>query len=90
MLKLVQHADKSGLAYTFTILNTDKINALSLPGGYVYVTRGLLPLAENEAEVASVLTHEIAHVSARHSKQMYEKGEKDFSDMYDRDASIGV
>lgn len=90
-LKLVQHTDKSGLAYTFTILNTDKINALSLPGGYVYVTRGLLALAGNEAEVAGVLAHEIGHVTARHTKQRYEKDDKDFSEMHELEAdTLGV
>ena len=70
-LKLARHADASGLPYTFTILNSDKVNALALPGGYVYITRGLLALAENEAEMAGVLAHEIGHVTARHTAERY-------------------
>ncbi len=70
-LKLARYADTSGLAYTFTILNSDKINALALPGGYVYITRGLLALADNEAEMAGFLAHEIGHVTARHTAERY-------------------
>lgn len=53
--------------FTFTVLNSPIVNAMALPGGYVYVTRGLLALAQNEAEVAGVLGHEIGHVVARHT-----------------------
>lgn len=59
------------LLYTFTILNDEKVNAFALPGGYVYITRGLLALAENEAEVAGVLAHEIGHITARHSAERH-------------------
>jgi predicted Zn-dependent protease len=55
--------------FTFTILNSEVVNAFALPGGYVYVSRGLLALAENEAELAGVLGHEIGHVTARHAAQ---------------------
>lgn len=57
--------------WRFTVLNDHRINAFALPGGYIYITRGLLALAENEAEVAGVLAHEIGHVTARHSAQRY-------------------
>jgi predicted Zn-dependent protease len=70
-LKLTRHADTSDLAFTFTILNSEKVNALALPGGYVYITRGLLALADNEAEMAGVLAHEIGHVTARHTAERY-------------------
>ena len=50
------------------------VNAFALPGGYVYVTRGLLALADNEAELAGVMAHEIGHVTARHSAQRYSRG----------------
>lgn len=56
----------SANGYHFTLLDSPVINAFALPGGYVYVTRGLLALANNEAELASVLGHEIGHVTARH------------------------
>jgi predicted Zn-dependent protease len=62
------------LDFTFTLLNSDVVNAFALPGGYVYVSRGLLALAENEAEVAGVIAHEIGHVTARHSAQRYSRG----------------
>ncbi len=64
-----QHAERKDVTYTFTVLNTDDINAFALPGGYVYVTRGLLALANNEAELAGVLGHEIGHVNARHTAE---------------------
>jgi predicted Zn-dependent protease len=70
-LRLAKYADNSGLNYTFTILNSEKVNALALPGGYIYITRGLLALVENEAEMAGVLAHEIGHVTARHSAERY-------------------
>lgn len=57
------------VSYRITILDTPVVNAFALPGGYVYVTRGLLALAGDEAELASVLGHEIGHVDARHSAQ---------------------
>ncbi|MGH1483038.1 MAG: M48 family metalloprotease [Geminicoccales bacterium] len=61
--------------FTFTLLNSNVVNAFALPGGFVYISRGLLALAENEAEVAGVLAHEIGHVTARHSAQRYTKAQ---------------
>jgi predicted Zn-dependent protease len=55
--------------YQFTVLNTPIVNAFALPGGYVYISRGLLALASNEAEMAGVLAHELGHVNARHSAE---------------------
>ncbi|MGE0233480.1 MAG: M48 family metalloprotease [Flavobacteriaceae bacterium] len=55
------------LEYRITILNSPSLNAFSLPGGYLYVTRGLLALANDDAEVATVLSHEMAHVVRRHA-----------------------
>ena len=66
---VAQHAERKDVKYTFTVLDTEEINAFALPGGYVYVTRGLLTLANNEAEVAGVLGHEIGHVNARHTAE---------------------
>ena len=57
--------------YTFTVLDSPIVNAMALPGGYVYITRGLLALANTEAEVAGVLAHEIGHVVARHSARRH-------------------
>lgn len=55
--------------FTFRVLDSEVVNAFALPGGYVYVTRGLLTHLNNEAQLAMVLGHEVAHVAARHSSQ---------------------
>ncbi len=55
--------------FTFTVLNSPIVNAFSMPGGYVFVTRGLLALANNEAELAGVFGHEIGHITAHHAEQ---------------------
>jgi predicted Zn-dependent protease len=55
--------------YRFAILDTDEINGLSTPGGHIFVTRGLLRLAQNEHEVAAILAHEISHVAYRHGAE---------------------
>ena len=55
--------------YQFTVLNSPIVNAFALPGGYVYISRGLLAIASNEAELAGVLAHELGHVVARHSAE---------------------
>lgn len=55
--------------YRFTVLDSPSINAFALPGGYIYITRGLLALLSSEAELAGVLGHELAHVTARHGAQ---------------------
>lgn len=54
------------LIYRFTVLDTPVINAFALPGGYIYITRGLMAYLNSEAELAAVLGHEIGHVTARH------------------------
>ncbi len=64
---LVQTSETPNARFTFTVLNTPLVNAFALPGGYVYITRGILALASNEAELAGVIAHEIGHVAARHS-----------------------
>ena len=66
-------SELSELPFTFTVLNNDDVNAFALPGGYVYVTRGLLALVNSEAELAGVIAHEIGHVTARHSAQRYNR-----------------
>ena len=72
--RLAAVSELPDLDFTFTLLNSDVVNAFALPGGYVYVTRGLLALADDEAELAGVLAHEIGHVTARHSAQRYSRG----------------
>src|SRR5262249_25055118 len=68
------HSD-SKVPFTIKVLDTDDVNAFALPGGFLYVNRGLLEAADNEAEVAGVLAHEIAHVAARHGVEQASKGE---------------
>jgi len=63
---LARGTERKDIAYSFTILDTPIVNALATPGGYIYVTRGLLALADNEAELAGVLGHELGHVTALH------------------------
>ena len=67
--------------WRFTVLNTPVINAFALPGGYLYITRGALALANDEAELAAVLGHEIAHVTEGHHADRAKRN---------RNASIGV
>lgn len=71
--RLAAHSEMPDLAFTFTVLNSPMVNAFALPGGYVYITRGLLALANSEAELAGVLGHEIGHVTARHTAQRYSR-----------------
>jgi predicted Zn-dependent protease len=68
---LAKTSEQPNLKFSFTVLDTDTINAFALPGGYVYITRGLLALANTEAELAGVLAHEIGHITARHTAQRY-------------------
>jgi predicted Zn-dependent protease len=72
--QLVAVSELPQLNFTFTVLDSDVVNAFALPGGYVYITRGLLALADDEAELAGVMAHEIGHVTARHSAQRYSRG----------------
>lgn len=65
--RLVAVSDDQSRVYKITILNTPKINAFALPGGYLYVTRGLMALANDTSELAAVIAHEMAHVSANHA-----------------------
>lgn len=65
--KLALNSERSNLIFRFTLLDSDQVNAFALPGGYIYITRGLLGYLNSEAELAAVLGHEIGHVTARHS-----------------------
>ncbi|MGY8997830.1 MAG: M48 family metalloprotease [Alphaproteobacteria bacterium] len=68
-LRLHSVSEMASDPFTFTLLDSDMVNAFAIPGGYVYVTRGLMALANNEAELAGVIGHEIGHVTARHGAQ---------------------
>lgn len=61
------------IPYTFYVVNTKEVNAFSIPGGYVYVNRGLIEDCDNMAELAGVVAHEIGHVEARHGVKLMEK-----------------
>ena len=64
--KMAEVSDWPELDYVFTIIDSPDINAFALPGGFIYINRGLLTYLNNEAQLAAVLGHEIAHVTARH------------------------
>lgn len=70
--RLVAQSEEPGRGYRVTILNSPSPNAFALPSGDVFVTRGLLALASDTSEIAAVLAHEIAHVTARHALQRAE------------------
>jgi predicted Zn-dependent protease len=65
--KVAQASRRPQLVYRFQIVDTPAVNAFSLPGGYVYVHRGLLEFVESESELVSVLAHEVGHIVAYHS-----------------------
>jgi len=65
--KVAQASRRPQLQYSFKIVNTDTVNAFSLPGGFIYVHRGLLDFVENESELAGILAHEVGHIVAYHS-----------------------
>lgn len=65
--RLGDKSHRNNLIYRFTVLDSPQVNAFALPGGYIYITRGLLAYLNSEAELAAVLGHEIGHVTARHS-----------------------
>ena len=67
--RLAKQSHRAGLTWTFTVLDSPEINAFALPGGYVYVTRGIMAFLDSEAELAGVMGHEIGHVTARHGAQ---------------------
>jgi predicted Zn-dependent protease len=72
--KLASHSSQKNEDWHFTILDTPVVNAFANPGGYVYVTRGLLALTNDEAELAGVLGHEIGHITANHFAERNERG----------------
>jgi predicted Zn-dependent protease len=72
-LKLAQVSERPDLAWHFTVVDSPAVNAFALPGGYIYITRGILPYLDNEAQLAGVLGHEIGHVTARHAATQYSR-----------------
>lgn len=67
--RLAKASHRPGISYRFVVIDTADVNAFALPGGYVYISRGILPYLNSEAELAGVIGHEIGHVTARHSVQ---------------------
>ena len=65
---IVLHSD-SKIPFTIKVIDSDEVNAFALPGGFFFVNKGLLLVADNEAELAGVMAHEIAHVAARHAME---------------------
>ncbi|MEO1590527.1 MAG: M48 family metalloprotease, partial [Cyanobacteria bacterium J06632_22] len=65
--RMVPYSDRPNIPYTFQVVDDDSVNAFATMGGYVYVTTGLLAEADNEAEVAGVIGHEIGHIAYKHS-----------------------
>ncbi len=79
--KIVAQTPLANEPWVFTVTDTPVVNAFAAPGGYVYITRGFLALANSEAELAAVLGHEVAHLAARHHSKRQKRG---------KDANIGV
>ena len=74
-LRLARQSGRPHLRYRIRVLHSDDVNAFALPGGFVYVTRGLLEAAGRESELAGVLAHEIAHIVARHHASKIRRSE---------------
>lgn len=66
-------SDRPGLPYTFKVLRGREVNAISLPGGFIYATEGLIRFAQSDDELAFVMAHEVGHVAARHHVAMIER-----------------
>jgi predicted Zn-dependent protease len=70
-MRLAKASERPNLPWQFTVVDEPAVNAFALPGGYIYVTRGILAFLHDEEQLAGVLGHEIGHVTARHSAQQY-------------------
>jgi beta-barrel assembly-enhancing protease len=75
-MRLARQSGRSDVPYRFRIIDDQEANAFALPGGFIYINRGLIQLARNESELAGVLAHEIAHVSERHSVEQLQKAQR--------------
>jgi predicted Zn-dependent protease len=66
-MKMARQSHRPNLPWSFTVVDVPAINAFAVPGGYVYITRGILPYLDDESELAGVIGHEIGHITARHA-----------------------
>jgi predicted Zn-dependent protease len=71
--ELVERADSTGRDYTFYLVDSPEVNAFAIPGGHIFVNRGLIESADQASELAGVLGHEIAHVTERHGIEQMKK-----------------
>jgi predicted Zn-dependent protease len=71
--RLARSAHRPNLPWSFAVVDEPAVNAFALPGGYIYLTRGIMPFLRDEAELAAVLGHEIGHVDARHQAAAYSR-----------------
>jgi len=72
-LLIARHSGRPNLHYHFYIVNSDVVNAFAIPGGHVYINRGLIERTRNVSELSAVMAHEIGHVAARHGARMLER-----------------
>jgi beta-barrel assembly-enhancing protease len=72
---IARRTERADLTWRFAVVNSEIINAFAVPGGYIYINRGILTNASNESELAGVIAHEIEHVVRRHSVQQMEKAQ---------------
>jgi len=72
--RVAANTERDDIQYRFYVLDTPLVNAFALPGGYTYFSRGLLTLANSEAELAAVIGHEIGHITARHAASRMSRG----------------
>ena len=70
-LRLARASERPSLPWQFTVVDEPAVNAFALPGGFIYITRGIMAYLHDEEQLAGVLGHEIGHVTARHSAQQY-------------------
>jgi predicted Zn-dependent protease len=70
-MRLAMVSERPTLPWHYTVVDSPVVNAFALPGGYIYITRGILPFLNDEAQLAGVLGHETGHVTARHAAQQY-------------------
>ncbi len=74
--QLAKVTDTRGLAWHFTVVDSREVNAFALPGGWIYINRGLIERAQNMSQVAGVIGHEIGHVTRRHSVQQMQQSQE--------------